>query len=93
MDNLTVVTFLLLLFSALVGFAIWFAVIYAAIRLALRHDRAYQVRDAALRKSFAARHTEEMRVYAEASDPQTIDQIRQATRASRDAAERRRLAK
>jgi hypothetical protein len=92
MDNLTAVTFLLLLFSALVGFAMWFAVVYAAIRLALKHDRRNQVRDAALTKAVAARHTDEMRVYAAASDPQNIEQIRQATRPSRDAAEARRVA-
>ena len=84
--------FLIYFVSALVAFAMWFAVIYAAIRLALKHDRAMQARDAARVKASATRHTQEMRVNAEVSDPQEIEQIRQATRASCDAAEARRAA-
>ena len=83
---------LIYLLSALVAFAMWFAVIYAAIRLALKHDRAMQAGDAARVKASATSHTQEMRVNAEVSGPRDIEQIRQATRASRDAAEARRVA-
>ena len=81
-------TLFLIFLSALVGFAL----INAAIRLTPKHDRDSQVRDAALTTASAAWHAEAVRVYAEAGEPQIGEQIRQATRASRFAAEARRVA-
>ena len=87
MDEWTATLFLIL-FSAPVGFAL----INAAIRLTPKHDRDSQIRGAAHTTASAAWHAEAVRVFAEAGEPQIGEQIRQATRASRFAAEARRVA-
>ena len=75
----------------LLGLAIQFALIYWAIRLALQHDRAFQGRgveaSAAIRKAEVRRHAEVRPALRD------VEQIRQETRASRERAEARRIAK
>jgi hypothetical protein len=75
---------------ALLGLALQFALIYCAIRLALRHDRAFQARgveaSAATRKAEVRRHAEVRPM------PQDVEGIMQEMRASRERAEARRIA-
>ena len=80
--------------SALLGIVVQFALIYGAIRLALMHDRAMQARDANAKTSAEQipRRAEEMRVYTETIEKRDLKQAQQATRASRERAEARRVA-
>jgi flagellar biosynthesis/type III secretory pathway M-ring protein FliF/YscJ len=78
--------FLIYLVSALVAFAMWFAVIYAAIRLALKHDRAMQTRDTKEQTS-AGKTSEAMRVYTETIEKRDLELERRARHAASERAE------
>jgi hypothetical protein len=76
--------------SALLGLALQFALIYWAIRLALRHDRAFQARGV---EASAATRNAEVRRHAEVRPmSQDVEGIRQEMQASRERAEARRIA-
>ena len=78
--------FLIYLLLALLAFAMWFAVIYAAIRLALMHDRAMQARGAEAQTS-AVDTSEAMRVYTETIEKRDLELARRARQAARERAE------
>ena len=75
---------------ALLGLALQFVLMYWAIRLALQHDRASQVRGV---EASAATRRAEVRMHAEVRPmPQEVEGIMQEMWASRERAEARRIA-
>jgi len=75
--------------SALLGLALQFAFVYWAIRLALRHERAFQAKQAvAIASEVGTVPQADVMLPAQ----QDIEQIRQHTRESRERAEARRIA-